>query len=79
MLGYSVNCNLRPTTHFLCSSARLYNVSEGDWTRQLEASPQLLTYSLEHRIKPRVRAALAHVHKRPLSAASVGMGMYACT
>eukprot|EP00802_Teleaulax_amphioxeia_P017409 Tamp_17565.p1 GENE.Tamp_17565~~Tamp_17565.p1 ORF type:complete len:219 (+),score=12.10 Tamp_17565:612-1268(+) len=77
LLGYSVSRNLRPTAHFLCSSARLYNASEADWSRQLQASPQLLTYSLEQRIKPRVKATVACLHKKPLSAATVARALKA--
>jgi len=53
------------------------NSTWDDWTKQVVASPQLLTYSLQHRIKPRVRDTLAHVQirNRPLSAAVVARAL----
>ena len=54
LLGYSVADNLRPTIEFLRASGREYNATAEDWRRELIAAPQLLTYSLEKRIKPRV-------------------------
>jgi len=44
------------------SAASQHNMSAQDWNDQLVASPQLLTYSLEHRIKPRIQETLLTVH-----------------
>jgi mTERF domain-containing protein len=71
LLGYSITDNLLPTLEFLRSTASLYNATVRDWIPQVLAAPQLLTYSLEQRIKPRIREALQSLRKRPSSAAAV--------